>query len=213
MTQSASTRAQSTSTSAQSTSTCAQPTSTCSQSTSTCAQPISMCAQSASMSTYTLPNYSASSLFVQPDKCTIICVSHCSFDGLLNYSRKSKVILGETHTKLDKLRDLLQSTTQLQLFCITESKLSKVINDSELFIDGYTLLRADRNRHSGRIAIYCSHSLKSSCIYCDDIKRVEYLCIKISPSNVKHLIVCCIYRPYLLPTNWKNAFLPLQTKL
>ena len=178
-----------------------QSTSTCTQPTSTCTQPTSTCMQSTPTSTYTQPNYSATSLFVQPDKHTSIRVSRYNFDGLLNYNRKSKANPGETHTKLDKLRDLLQSTTKPQLFCITESKLSKEIDDTELFIDGYTMLHADRNRHGGGIAIYSTHSLKPSRVYYDDIRRVKYLCIKISPSDVK-LIVCCVYRPPLSPANW-----------
>ena len=60
--------------------------------------------------------------------------------------------------KLDSLRaeTLVRA---LCIMCIVESWLSEDIMDSEIAIDGYQLVRLDRNRHGGGVLAYIHNSL------------------------------------------------------
>ena len=60
--------------------------------------------------------------------------------------------------KLDSLRaeTLVRSPS---IICIVESWLSEDIMDSEIAIDGYQLVRLDRNRHGGGVLAYIHNSL------------------------------------------------------
>jgi exonuclease III len=40
------------------------------------------------------------------------------------------------------------------ILAINETKLDSSISDSEIYIHGYTIIRKDRNRNGGGIAIY-----------------------------------------------------------
>jgi hypothetical protein len=42
----------------------------------------------------------------------------------------------------------------IDVFAVTESKVDSGISDSELSINRYRLVRRDRNRHDGGIAVY-----------------------------------------------------------
>jgi len=60
---------------------------------------------------------------------------------------------------LPKFDELLISvdTQQPDIICITESWLCSDIEDSEIMIPGYQILRHDRNRHGGGVLMYVSH--------------------------------------------------------
>ena len=60
--------------------------------------------------------------------------------------------------KLDSLRaEALVRTPSI--ICIVETWLSEDILDSEIAIDGYQIVRLDRNRHGGGVLAYIHNSL------------------------------------------------------
>ena len=67
--------------------------------------------------------------------------------------------------KIDEMRNFVKKQS-IAVLGVTESKLDSSINDSELKIEGYELLRCDRNRHGGGVACYISKSL------CFNIKNI-----------------------------------------
>ena len=73
---------------------------------------------------------------------------HCNVDTLIGSGRKCST-LSSTHKKHDALRELISLPDAPAIFCVTESKLNKSIDDSELKIGGYALFRSDRNRYGG----------------------------------------------------------------
>ena len=83
-----------------------------------------------------------------------ISTVHCNVQGLLGSISKPNSTSG-THTKLDHLRCLLGFKDAPSVFALSETKLSSRIEDNELNINEYTLFRRNRNRQSGRVAIYC----------------------------------------------------------
>ena len=137
---------------------------------------------------------------------SLASITHCNVQGLLGSTRSGDV--SGTHRKLDILRELLSGTEKLSVFCVSETKLGSSIDDKELAIPDYVLYRADRNRRGGGVAIYCHHTLHPRLVQFNDIK-IEHLCIKISTSNNKHLLICCIYRPPSETISWLDPFYAL----
>ena len=55
--------------------------------------------------------------------------------------------------KIDEVK-LIANKSNAAILGISETKLDKTIMDSELYIEGYDLIRSDRNRHGGGVACY-----------------------------------------------------------
>ena len=60
--------------------------------------------------------------------------------------------------KIDEIRFIAKKSAA-SIIGISETKLDNSINDLELQIDGYNLLRADRNRHGGGVACYIKNNI------------------------------------------------------
>ena len=58
-------------------------------------------------------------------------------------------------SKSDELRELVKSSNATVVE-ITESKLDDSINDCEICIEGYNIIRRDRNRKGGGVVCYVS---------------------------------------------------------
>ena len=79
---------------------------------------------------------------------------HCNCQGLLNSYSKATSTSGY-HYKLDYLKHLLNFTNSPNIFCITETKLSARVPNSEITIANYKTFRCDRNRKGGGVLLYC----------------------------------------------------------
>ena len=62
--------------------------------------------------------------------------------------------------------------------CITETWLNEDVLDSEASIPNYQLVRLDRDRHGGGIALYIANYLSYS-IICSGLDHLEFLVISI----------------------------------
>ena len=94
---------------------------------------------------------------------------------------------------VDEMRNFVKKQS-IAVLGVIESKLDSSINDSELKIEGYELLRCDRNRHGGGVACYISKSL------CFNIKNIfseeiENIFIDILLPKTKPFTVGFLYRP------------------
>ena len=67
--------------------------------------------------------------------------------------------------KIDEVRQIVNASN-VSIFGLTETKLDSSVYDSEISIDGYTLIRKDRNRHGGGVACYLKNSI------CFNIKNI-----------------------------------------
>ena len=61
-------------------------------------------------------------------------------------------------SKIDELR-IIANKSKASVIGITESKLDKTVLDGEINIDGYELVRSDRNRHGGGVACYIRNDI------------------------------------------------------
>ena len=79
---------------------------------------------------------------------------------------------------------------------MTESKLDPTIFDPEITIEGYVLLRKDRNRHGGGVACYIRNDI---CFNVIDIfpTEIESIFVDILLPKSKYFGVGDFYRPQL----------------
>ena len=98
------------------------------------------------------------------------------------------------YPKVEEIRFLLLNTG-LDILCISETWLDEVISQGELHVDGYCLLRRDRNRHGGGVTIYVKNGMDYTVRSDLNSDTVECIWIEINVNKGQPILVCCMYRP------------------
>jgi len=93
--------------------------------------------------------------------------------------------------KIDELRALV-STHHPHIICLCETWLDDSITDSELFIPTFHIVRRDRNRHGGGIAIFIHDSIPFKILLSHHSSELLFLELSLNNCN---LICVLTYRP------------------
>ena len=104
---------------------------------------------------------------------------HLNINGLLN--------------KIDELRYIARSSNAA-VIGITETKLGNTVYDSEVTVDGYNIVRNDRNRNGGGVACYIRNSIcfnRKNCLP----DNIENIFIDLFYPKTKPISVGIIYKP------------------
>ena len=96
-------------------------------------------------------------------------------------------------SKFDELRDITNHIRPA-ILGITESKLDSSVTNAEVNINGYSIIRNDRNRNGGGVACYIRNDL------CFNIKNIfsnsiEHAFFEILIPKVKPITIGIFYRP------------------
>ena len=101
--------------------------------------------------------------------------------------------INSLYNKIDEMRTIIPKS-KASVFGITETKLDASINNEELNIDGYSIIRNDRNRHGGGVACYIkddiSYNRKS-----DFSNLIENVFLDIYLPKNKPITLGVVYRP------------------
>ena len=65
--------------------------------------------------------------------------------------------------------DLLHGTCEAQnpdVICVTETWLGEEIDNSEISLPGYNIIRLDRHHHGGGVAMYVKNTIDYNVILC-----------------------------------------------
>ena len=98
----------------------------------------------------------------------------------------------------------------LYILVLNETRLDETISNSEISIDKYTLVRNDRTRHGGGVAMYIRNSINFNVRNDLHDEALEFLCVEISKPKVKPFLISTWYRP---PNSCKDLFDKLQVIL
>ena len=96
-------------------------------------------------------------------------------------------------SKIDELREIAKKSKAV-VIGISESKLDKSVLDGEVSIDGYEMIRSDRDRHGGGVACYVRSDMAFN-IRKDFSTDVENIFFDILLPNSKPILVGIVYRP------------------
>ena len=100
---------------------------------------------------------------------------------------------------------ILLTKSKLDLLCICETWLDSSVSDSDIALDGYTVIRDDRNRHGGGTLIYVKTGLNFEVLCCNRQCDIEAVFLKFS---AKHpFIVGSLYRPPSATSMYYDALL------
>ena len=100
--------------------------------------------------------------------------------------------------------------------CLTETKLSDKISTAEISLPGYDVVRRDRNRRGGGIAIYWRSSLSAYELHPlpASAANIECCVIELSQKGCSVLRVYCVYRPPCLSLSiWEPSLINLLDDL
>ena len=96
-------------------------------------------------------------------------------------------------SKIDELREIAKVSTAA-VIGITESKLDNSVLDGEINIEGYNIIRSDRNRHGGGVACYIrsdiSYNIRND--FTDDIENIFF---DILLPKLRPILIGIVYRP------------------
>ena len=89
----------------------------------------------------------------------------------------------------------IQERLSIDLLTLSETHIDDLIDDSELKVDGYDIVRKDRNRRGGGVAAYIRSNLKYN-IRTDIMSdELELIAIKLKVSHRKPIMILVWYRP------------------
>ena len=98
---------------------------------------------------------------------------------------------------LKKMTDirLLFKSNKVGILCFTETFLDSSINDSEINVDNYTVVRRDRNRNGGGVCIYVRSDIVFNIRSDLDHEHIEAVWLDILLPKSKPILVGACYRP------------------
>ena len=96
-------------------------------------------------------------------------------------------------SKIDELQEIARKT-RATVISITESKLDGSVLDGEINIDGYELVRSDRNRHGGGVACYIRSDISFN-VRGDFSSEIENIFLDILLPKTKPILIGILYRP------------------
>ncbi len=128
-------------------------------------------------------------------------------------SNSLSILLYNVRSLVPKIDDLKAECTVRKpdnLICITETWLDSEITDHEVCIDGYEIIRLDRNRNGGGVAILISSNLTFKAIVADSI--TECLIISVLCGSAK-VCIGVLYRPPSSNADYLDHLLTMLSNL
>jgi hypothetical protein len=96
-------------------------------------------------------------------------------------------------SKIDELREIAK-ISRAAVIGITESKLDDSVLDGEINIEGYDIVRSDRNRNGGGVACYIRSDISFN-VRDDFTADIENIFVDILMPKLKPILVGIVYRP------------------
>ena len=113
--------------------------------------------------------------------------------------------------KIDQFRHMC--TNVFDVISVNETWCDNTVSDSEIELPGFTLLRRDRCRNGGGIALYVKNGIdfKRRDDLCD--KSLECIWIELIPVNRRPIFVCAVYNPNGKDVEFPNKLLCMLSEV
>lgn len=96
--------------------------------------------------------------------------------------------------KVDELNLLLEGVN-MDVICLTESKINQEVQNSSIAINGFHCYRNDRPRNKGGgVCVYIKRSISGKVISCVNEPNFEVLFLELNINSV-NILLCVVYRP------------------
>ena len=107
--------------------------------------------------------------------------------------------------KLDQLRIFCEEAN-IDVMTVNETKLEPLVNNNEVHIPGYDIVRRDRNKHGGGVCIYIKNYLNFKIRYDLMSDQLENIVVEINKPNAVPILICTWYRPPGTPIELFESF-------
>ena len=94
--------------------------------------------------------------------------------------------------KIDELRHLLK-LKPFDVICLNETLCDSTISDDEISIDGFTIVRKDRTRHGGGVAVYISNHLTFTRRFDIESENLEIIWLEVKYGKCAPILVGSVY--------------------
>ena len=116
---------------------------------------------------------------------------------------------------IDELR-VFMSTSKIDILSVNETKLDFTIDDSELYLPGFEIIRKDRKingRNGGGVCFYVRSNLNYKTREDLSAENLEWLTLEITRPRSRPFLVATWYRPPDSPVSLFNEFEELVNKV
>ena len=122
--------------------------------------------------------------------------SSFSFPAILS-SKGVHFIHANVRSLLPKLPEirLFLARTKATVFAASETWLDATVNDNELQIPGFNVIRRDRNRNGGGVALFIRDNIAFNPRPDLAVDGLEATWVELLPPKTKGILVCSMYRP------------------
>ena len=107
--------------------------------------------------------------------------------------------------KLDQIRIFFEAGN-IDVIAVNETKLDSQIGDNEIQMDGYDIVRKDRNKFGGGVCLYIKNQFNYTVRNDKMHEQLENIIIKIKKPNPVPIFVCTWYRPPCSPIELFEIF-------
>lgn len=95
---------------------------------------------------------------------------------------------------IDELRVLMSDQT-LDVLAVNETRLDDTVSNQMIHIDGYDIVRRDRNRRGGGVCLYIRGTFNYTRRHDVVDVDIEAVCVEINRHNSKPFAIISAYRP------------------
>ena len=112
---------------------------------------------------------------------------------------------------IDQLR-LLFLDKNIHVLSFNETRLDPGVSDDEVAIPGYSILRCDRCRDGGGVALYVRDSITYEPLIVENLAEIEAIAAKVT-LGTKKLVITSIYRPPSADLQYFNNMIGIMEKI
>ena len=130
-----------------------------------------------------------------PSQVTI-GVSSCCLPNIL-LSKGLHLLHSNVRSLIPKIPEvqILLTRTKTAIFAATETWLDASVSEAEIPVPGYSVIRQDRNRNGGGVAIYIRNDIAFNPRHDLSVDGLEAVWVELLFPRTKGILVCCCYRP------------------
>ena len=131
-----------------------------------------------------------------------------SFDKITSEIRGFKIALLNVNSltkHIDELK-VFMANKPLDVLAINESKLDLVDSDRLVNLEGYNIIRRDRNKHGGGVCFYLRNTITFSRQYQLENDDLELIALEIQKPNSCPFLIATWYRPPNTPLDYFKKF-------
>ena len=113
-------------------------------------------------------------------------------------------------SKIDELRITMAHEHSPDIFGMCETFVTSSVSEDQMAVDGFDLMRKDRsdtqNKAGGGVILYFRKSINCKRKCNIEISNIETLWAEITLPNAKPFLICSVYRPPSLTSDWIDLF-------